>query len=226
MTPLEIGLQDIKDKGFEDWSMTAELALQHIRSLSAEVTRWRDAYHKLYDGAPVEVRMPDGFLDEIVGYGGFHVEHLDKNHWFFDLGGCKFNVHGFDIRLQPIETDCWDNERERVSEDQALADTVKERIADPKIVDVNLEDLVSTEQKPQTLDESVRGQINRGLYPEQTDVCPKTAIQKDSTQNGNIQEPDVNVCPGCGGYADNGFSRSVPPDPYYCTKCEPVGDRQ
>ena len=61
---------------------------------------------------------------------------------------------------------------------------------------------------------------------EQTPVLPETDIQKDSTQNGNIQEPDVNVCPGCGGYADNGFSRSVPPDPYYCTKCEPVGDRQ
>ena len=75
---------------------------------------WRDAYHKLWDGSPVEVRMPDGALDEIVGYGGFHVEHLDKNLWFFDLGGCRFNVHGFDIRLQPIETDCWDNERERV----------------------------------------------------------------------------------------------------------------
>ncbi len=92
-----------------------------------------------------------------------------------------------------------------VSEDQALADTVKERIADPKIVDVDVEDLVSTEQAP---------------------VCPNTATEKDCTQIGNTQEPDVNVCPGCGGYADNGFSRSVPPDPYYCTKCEPVGDRQ
>ena len=42
----------------------------------------------------------------------------------------------------------------------------------------------------------------------------------DRTQNGNAQEPDVNVCPGCGGYADNGFSRSLPPVPYYCTKCD------
>jgi len=92
------------------------LACRHVRidTLTSEVSRWRDAYNDLWHGKPVEVRMPDGALDEIVGHGGFHVEHLDKNLWFFDLGGCRFNVHGFDIRLQPIETDCWDNERERV----------------------------------------------------------------------------------------------------------------
>jgi hypothetical protein len=31
---------------------------------------------------------------------------------------------------------------------------------------------------------------------------------------------DLGVCPGCGGDADNGHSRDVPPSPYYCTKCE------
>ncbi len=34
-------------------------------------------------------------------------------------------------------------------------------------------------------------------------------------------EDDITVCPGCGGYADNGFDRCVPPSPYYCTKCHP-----
>lgn len=35
-----------------------------------------------------------------------------------------------------------------------------------------------------------------------------------------IPEPDITTCPNCGGPADNGFSREVPPSPYYCTKCE------
>lgn len=33
-------------------------------------------------------------------------------------------------------------------------------------------------------------------------------------------EPDLSKCPGCGGPADNGHDRCMPPNPYYCTKCE------
>ena len=30
---------------------------------------------------------------------------------------------------------------------------------------------------------------------------------------------DLNICPNCGGEADNGFDRCYPPNPYYCKKC-------
>jgi hypothetical protein len=30
---------------------------------------------------------------------------------------------------------------------------------------------------------------------------------------------DLNKCPSCGGIADQGHDRCVPPSPYYCTKC-------
>lgn len=30
----------------------------------------------------------------------------------------------------------------------------------------------------------------------------------------------LSTCPGCGGPADNGHDRCLPPSPYYCTKCE------
>lgn len=33
-------------------------------------------------------------------------------------------------------------------------------------------------------------------------------------------EQDINVCPRCGGFADNGFSREIPPSPYVCRSCE------
>lgn len=41
-----------------------------------------------------------------------------------------------------------------------------------------------------------------------------------------VQEPDLSRCPQCGGPADNGHDRSIPPTPYWCTKCmvEPVPD--
>jgi hypothetical protein len=33
------------------------------------------------------------------------------------------------------------------------------------------------------------------------------------------QHPDLSTCPGCGGEADNGHDREIPPTPYYCPKC-------
>ncbi len=34
-------------------------------------------------------------------------------------------------------------------------------------------------------------------------------------------KPNLSTCPGCGGVADNGHDRCVPPSPYYCSKCYP-----
>lgn len=36
----------------------------------------------------------------------------------------------------------------------------------------------------------------------------------------SVVEDDISKCPKCGGEADNGNDRCVPPNPYYCTKCE------
>ena len=32
-------------------------------------------------------------------------------------------------------------------------------------------------------------------------------------------DPDLSKCPMCGGPADNGHDRNLPPNPYLCTKC-------
>ena len=32
----------------------------------------------------------------------------------------------------------------------------------------------------------------------------------------------LGACPKCGGEADNGFDRCLPPNPYHCTKCAPT----
>ena len=74
---------------------------------------WRDAYWKLANGGPVEVRLCHGNLDEVVGSGAFHVEQLGKNSWFFDLGGCRFRVVGKKLKLLPIEVDTWSEEKDR-----------------------------------------------------------------------------------------------------------------
>ena len=36
-------------------------------------------------------------------------------------------------------------------------------------------------------------------------------------------EDNITVCPKCGGPADQGFDRCIPPSPYYCSKCDPPG---
>lgn len=35
-------------------------------------------------------------------------------------------------------------------------------------------------------------------------------------------EMDLNTCPQCGGPADNGHDRCIPPSPYWCSKCNPA----
>ena len=45
---------------------------------------------------------------------------------------------------------------------------------------------------------------------------PEKLKRIDCTQNGN-------TCPGCGGPADNGHDRSIPPNPYYCVACHDAG---
>lgn len=76
---------------------------------------WRDAYWRLWNGCGhmVEIRMPGGELDEIVGMGGFHVEQMDTNVWFFDLAGVRFNVVGKGVKLVPIEVNTWAEEQKR-----------------------------------------------------------------------------------------------------------------
>jgi hypothetical protein len=39
-------------------------------------------------------------------------------------------------------------------------------------------------------------------------------------------EADLTKCPRCGGPADNGHDRCLPPSPYICTKCEKKRDQE
>jgi hypothetical protein len=77
---------------------------------------WRDAYWRLWNGCGhhVEIRMPGGELDEIVGFGGFHVEQMSANEWFIELAGVRFNVVGKKVELRPTEVRTWTEERDRV----------------------------------------------------------------------------------------------------------------
>ena len=45
--------------------------------------------------------------------------------------------------------------------------------------------------------------------------------------NEMLYEDDdsLTTCPRCGGVADNGYDRSLPPNPYLCTKCEKAREK-
>ena len=54
------------------------------------------------------------------------------------------------------------------------------------------------------------------------EFCPEemTQEQVDNWMKHQVKAPlDLFTCPNCGGDADNGFSREIPPSPYWCTKC-------
>lgn len=48
-----------------------------------------------------------------------------------------------------------------------------------------------------------------------------TAMMNSRTKAEPVSdEPDLSKCPNCGGPADNGHDRCIPPNPYWCVKCE------
>lgn len=47
-----------------------------------------------------------------------------------------------------------------------------------------------------------------------TNIPPRMCSEVDE------MEPDLTRCPSCGGPADNGHDRCLPPAPYRCSKCE------
>ncbi|WP_205042161.1 DUF1778 domain-containing protein [Rhodoligotrophos defluvii] len=53
-----------------------------------------------------------------------------------------------------------------------------------------------------------------------------TALREAAERRRSRREPDLTKCPNCGGEADNGFDRGLPPSPYYCSKCEAAERRK
>ena len=67
------------------------------------------------------------------------------------------------------------------------------------------------------------GQLGQGSSKAEV-LAAVRALRERADCNLISDEPvDLSTCPGCGGPADNGFSRDVPPSPYYCTKCHDTG---
>lgn len=55
-----------------------------------------------------------------------------------------------------------------------------------------------------------------GLTGRQAEQIAKALASK-------LRERGISKCPQCGGEADNGHDRCLPPNPYVCTKCEKEG---
>jgi hypothetical protein len=49
-------------------------------------------------------------------------------------------------------------------------------------------------------------------------------IPKPDGDNLSPTESDLSKCPKCGGPADNGHDRELPPNPYWCSTCSPKLD--
>lgn len=59
---------------------------------------------------------------------------------------------------------------------------------------------------------------HENLGKHNTRLEAKAAI-KALTGEATESETDLSRCPKCGGPADNGIDRCLPPSPYFCTKC-------
>ena len=103
------------DKLIDDLLQSNKRLTDEIEQLTKSRDSFREACHKYANGPHMEIRMPGGELDEIVGYGAFHVEQMDDDHWFFKLGTCGFHLHGKKVRLIPLNHDTWAEAKESLS---------------------------------------------------------------------------------------------------------------
>jgi hypothetical protein len=95
----------------------------------------------------------------------------------------------------------------------------------PKPVGIDTEEIYITRKEYEellvdhvTLETIFKG-IDRLIYGS---VNNAKAFRKQLKEE---KEQDLSTCPNCGGPADNGFNRYVPPSPYWCTKCEAIATR-
>lgn len=66
------------------------------------------------------------------------------------------------------------------------------------------------------LAETCRVQASKAIHDQLTGGCAARALQV----LGETGPLSLSICPGCGGPADNGHDRCIPPSPYLCTKCQ------
>ena len=61
------------------------------------------------------------------------------------------------------------------------------------------------------------------VCPDGVDYCADDGRCESENDCSDIEnyDDDLNTCPRCGGPADNGHDRCLPPSPYLCTKCAP-----
>ena len=75
----------------------------------------------------------------------------------------------------------------------------------------------SWEKLMPNVQDAYREQAKAAIEAYRSYLSPSQITQGLSNKHS---ETDLNKCPGCGGPADNGHDRCLPPSPYFCTKCD------
>jgi hypothetical protein len=144
-----------------------------------------------------------------------------------EIGGCLERDAAAFMRMTLAESDSWDIARHNQSHGYVL-DTIKAALATTAQAGADAEQRIRDDERSKI--ESVRSDLEDLLDIAGRELCTdeqyerlrrvKAAIL--GTESG--EGPDLSKCPKCGGPADNGHDRCLPPSPYFCSKCSGESD--
>jgi hypothetical protein len=94
-----------------------------------------------------------------------------------------------------------------------------------KALHKNRWELYSTAAPP--IDSEDEATLDRLIAERQSKMAIGKArmAERQRLLDNEFEEVDLDTCPTCGGPADNGNDRCIPPSPYICTKCERENER-
>ena len=185
-------------------TLTEEQARVLTQATETLARLWMGQFSDALEHLPIREFLPDGWRDDMDSIGRMLSRHM--------IGGIDGYRSSLGIRHKDVA------EASRIAWD--LYQVMRHRLAWDRAAAAGI---IESANAPRKWPEMMQV-----YYDEPMKVSDQPlAMVRHKFQDAIRDEPeyDLSKCPQCGGDADRGFSRRIPPSTYLCSKCE-SGERK